>query len=96
MEPGGSADALDRAALRRTFLETCSGRAAGVRLTSMWWYVDEPWQYRVLDLLPPGIDHAQLERARSMSATERLDAVVELMELGEALAEAVAAEQRTR
>lgn len=57
----------------------------------MWFFVDEPWQYRVLDALPPGVDVAQLERARSMTPSERLDSVVEMMELGEELARAVEA-----
>jgi hypothetical protein len=57
----------------------------------VWFFVDEPWQYRVLDALPPGVDVAQLERARSMTPSERLDSVVEMMELGEELARAVEA-----
>jgi hypothetical protein len=55
----------------------------------MWFFVDAPWQYRVLDSLPPGVDRAQLERARAMSPTERIDAATELMELGEALRQGV-------
>jgi hypothetical protein len=51
----------------------------------MWFFVDAPWQYRVLDSLPPGVDRAQLERARAMSPAERIDAAMELMELGDAL-----------
>jgi hypothetical protein len=56
----------------------------------MWFFVDEPWQYRILDQLPPGVDEAQLERARSMTPSERLDAVTKLMELGEALQQGIA------
>jgi hypothetical protein len=56
----------------------------------MWFPVDEPWQYRVLDALPPGVDRAQLERARAMSPSERIDAVIALMEAGEALQRALA------
>ncbi|MGH7297584.1 MAG: hypothetical protein ACRELB_21785 [Polyangiaceae bacterium] len=56
----------------------------------MWRFVDEPWQYRVLDCLPAGIDLAQLERARAMSPGERIAAATELMEIAEALREAVA------
>lgn len=52
----------------------------------MWFFVDEPWQYRVLDRLPPGVDLDLLERAQHMTPTERLDAVVELLELGQELA----------
>lgn len=60
----------------------------------MWFFVEEPWQYRVLDALPPGIDRAQLERARAMTPTERLEAVEELMRTGEELARAVSAAKR--
>lgn len=55
----------------------------------MWFFDDAPWQYRVLDCLPPGIDLAQLERARALSPAERIDAAMELMELGEALRKGV-------
>lgn len=56
----------------------------------MWYFVDEPWQYRILDRLSPGVDRAQLERTLQMTPTERLEAVVELMALGEELREALA------
>ena len=49
----------------------------------MWLPVEEPWQYRVLDQLPPGVDPSQLERARNMTPTERVEAMVRLIELGE-------------
>jgi orotidine-5'-phosphate decarboxylase len=49
----------------------------------MWMPVDEPWQYRVLDQLPPGIDLAQLDQARRMTPTERVEAMVRLVKLGE-------------
>ncbi len=62
----------------------------------MWFFVEEPWQYRVLDQLPPGIDQAQLAQARSMTPTERLQAVEDLMRLGEALGRAVAAAKAPR
>lgn len=52
---------------------------------AMWFFADAPWQYRVLDSLPPGIDRAQLERARAMTPAERIDAATELMELAEAM-----------
>jgi hypothetical protein len=51
----------------------------------MWFFVDEPWQYRVLDQLPAGIDRAQLEQARLMTPTERVEAVTRLMEFAEEL-----------
>jgi hypothetical protein len=56
----------------------------------MWFFAEEPWQYRILDELPPGIDRDQLERSRKLTPSERLDAVVELMELGEQLQQAIA------
>jgi hypothetical protein len=56
----------------------------------MWFFVEEPWQYRVLDQLKPGIDRAQLERTRQLTPSERIDAVVELMAVGEELQRALA------
>ena len=51
----------------------------------MWRPVDEPWQYRVLDAMPPSIDRAQLARALEMTPTERIEAMVELMRVAEEL-----------
>jgi hypothetical protein len=62
----------------------------------VWSFVDEPWQYRVLDKLPPGVDRTLLEGAWQMTPTERLDAVVELVELGRDLADALAARRPGR
>lgn len=62
----------------------------------MWSFVDEPWQYRILDHLPSGIDEAQLERARKLTPTERLEAVVELMALGESLQQGLAGKRTSR
>jgi len=56
----------------------------------MWFFVDEPWQYRVLDALPRGVDLAQLEQMKRLTPSERLDAVARLMELGEELQQKVA------
>jgi hypothetical protein len=56
----------------------------------MWRFAEEPWQYRVLDCLPSGIDHAQLERMRKRTPSERLDEVVALMEFGAELQDALA------
>ena len=56
----------------------------------MWFPEDEPWQYRILDALPPGVDEAQLDAARKMTTTERIEAVIQMMELGEELQRAVA------
>jgi hypothetical protein len=51
----------------------------------VWFFPDEPWQYRVLDLLPSGIDVDQLTRNLRRTPSERLDAVIELMEVAEEL-----------
>lgn len=53
------------------------------RLFVMWFPVEQPWQYRILDALPSGVDAAQLEAARRMTPTERVEAMVRLVELGE-------------
>jgi hypothetical protein len=55
----------------------------------MWFFVEEPRQYRVLDRLPSGIDSAQLARMRRLTPSERIEAVERLMELGEELRQAV-------
>lgn len=55
------------------------------KLLIMWFPVDQPWQYRVLDRLPPGVDAAQLEQARRMSPTERVEAMRKLVELGDTI-----------
>lgn len=51
----------------------------------MWRPVAQPWQYRVLDALPSGIDVAQLEQTRRMTPTERVEAMRRLVELGESM-----------
>lgn len=51
----------------------------------MWRPADEPWQYRVLDALPPSVDVAQLQRALEMTPTERIEAMLELMRIAENL-----------
>lgn len=51
----------------------------------MWRPVDEPWQYRVLDSMPPSVDKEQLRRALAMTPTERIEAMLELMRTAEAL-----------
>jgi hypothetical protein len=60
-------------------------RLACVTLRRMWFPPDEPWQYRVLDAMPPSIDLAQLARAREMSLTERIEAMCALVRAGEEL-----------
>lgn len=51
----------------------------------MWRPVDDPWQYRVLDAMPPSIDLAQLEAARRLTPTERIEAMLALVRAAEEL-----------
>jgi hypothetical protein len=73
------------------------GRVArGIQSEAMWFPVEAPWQYRILDCLKPGIDEAQLARARAMSPTERIDAAIALMETAEAFQRALAKKKASR
>ncbi len=49
----------------------------------MWIPPEEPWQYRVLDALPPGIDEAQLEAALALTVAERIARAEELCRFAE-------------
>jgi hypothetical protein len=60
----------------------------------MWFPPDQPWQYRILDQLPSGVDVAQLEQARRMTPTERVEAMCRLVELGEMLRHARGTESK--
>lgn len=60
----------------------------------MWRPVEEPWQYRVLDAMPPSIDPAQLARALAMSPTERIEAMLALMRTAEELRRGMAPRPR--
>ncbi|MBL8742637.1 MAG: hypothetical protein JNK04_16130 [Myxococcales bacterium] len=51
----------------------------------MWRPVEEPWQYRLLDALPPSVDEAQLHRALEMTVTERIEAMCRMVALAEQL-----------
>jgi len=51
----------------------------------MWRPVDEPWQYRVLDAMPPSVDVEQLNHALRMTLTERIVAMMKLVETAESL-----------
>ena len=62
----------------------------------MWSFLEEPWQYRVLDQLAPGVDRAQLAAALRMTPTERLEAVQALLEFGRELREARLAKEAAR
>ncbi len=54
-----------------------------------WYWTDEPWQYRVLDALPSGVDQAQLDHALTLSPTERVQSVMDLMSMAEDLQQAM-------
>lgn len=41
---------------------------------------DGPWQYRILDALPPGIDLASLREEARLTPTQRLEALFHLQE----------------
>jgi hypothetical protein len=58
-----------------------AARYAGV----MWFPRDEPWQYRVLDALPAGVDEAQLREAKRLTPEERIARAEELARLAEEL-----------
>jgi lysozyme family protein len=45
------------------------------------WTNQPAWQYAVLDRLPPGIDHAQLDASLRMTPTERIDELQRLVDL---------------
>jgi hypothetical protein len=51
----------------------------------MWRPVESPWQYRILDAIPSGIDLAQLEAARNLTPQERVVAMMKLMQVVEQL-----------
>jgi hypothetical protein len=55
----------------------------------MWRFIEEPWQYRVLDRLPQGVDPAQIAQMLKRTPTERLDAVVDFMLLAEEIRNAL-------
>ncbi len=61
-----------------------------------WYWIDEPWQYRVLDALPPGVDEAQLAHALTLSPTERVQSVVDLMRVAQDLQSAMRASESKR
>lgn len=58
-----------------------------------WYPESEPWQYRVLDRMKPGVDRAQLAAALALTFEERLARAEELAALGEELRRAVAAKK---
>jgi hypothetical protein len=46
----------------------------------MWSPPDRPWQYDVLDRLPPGIDESQIEYFLSLTPSERIDELQRLVD----------------
>jgi hypothetical protein len=62
----------------------------------MWTWIDQPWQYRILDQLRPGVDIAQIQRALQMTPTERVESVVALMRVAEDIAKAKASNKGDR
>lgn len=54
-------------------------------LWRVWYPQTEPWQYRILDALPKGVDDSQIRAALAMSATERVQAAIKLNELAETI-----------
>jgi hypothetical protein len=86
-----------RKAARRP-LRATDGASRGLGYTSMtmWFFVEEPWQYRILDSLPGGVDHAQLAQMRKLTPSERIDAVTDAMEIGEEFRIAVARREPRR
>jgi hypothetical protein len=51
----------------------------------MWRPVEEPWQYRLLDAMPPSIDRSQLAHALTMTPEARIEAMCELLRTAEVL-----------
>jgi hypothetical protein len=49
---------------------------------------EEPWQYRVLDQLPSGIDEAQLREDLALTPTQRLEKLQALVAFAEEAARA--------
>ena len=51
----------------------------------MWRPAEHPWQYDVLDQLPPSLDVSQLETALAKTPTERVEELMALMRFAEEL-----------
>ena len=59
----------------------------------MWYPATEPWQFRVLDALPPSVDVAQLQAALALTPTERVEAAMRLNAFAEEIRQAARASQ---
>ena len=62
-----------------------TGSTSPASIRAMWHPVEEPWQYRVIDAMPPSIDLEQIKRARALTLTERILAMMNVMGAAEAL-----------
>ena len=51
----------------------------------MWRPAEHPWQYDLLDLLPPGIDEAQIDHFLLLTPSERIDELQRLVDFAEPL-----------
>lgn len=95
VRPWKAADALEPARADQFCGRPLRTSSPSLRATYPWpvtWHwTKEPWQYRVLDALPSGVDNAQLDHALSLSPTERLQSVVDLMKVAEDLQHAMRA-----
>lgn len=57
----------------------------------MWRPPEEPWQYRILAVLPSSIDDSQLAIDLRLTPTERVEKMCRLLEAAEALRAAMTA-----
>jgi hypothetical protein len=51
----------------------------------VWKPVEHPWQYDLLDRLPPGVDVTLIDEALKLTPTERVEKAIAMMRLAEAL-----------
>jgi hypothetical protein len=51
----------------------------------MWRPAEHPWQYDVLDRLPPGVDERQMDHFLSLTPSERIDELQRLLDFAEPL-----------
>lgn len=54
----------------------------------MWRPVEHPWQYDLLDRLPPGVDVTLIDEALALTPTARVEKAMAMMRLAEAMREA--------
>jgi len=57
----------------------------------MWFPPEEPWQYRLLDVLPRGVDPDQLAADRRLTPTERVEKLQRLNAAAKVFRDAVKA-----